>query len=292
MQLIVHYLNSTYETMSQGDDLIVWKKAIPEEAVRFDFLMDGLLSLSSLHLASDSLDSRHKYIGIAMQYQNSGIRNYIATLGNITSENSHALFAYAVITVILTLAFLVVQDEPGELVSIQSLTLMFELLQGVDAINYASGGTLKDGAFKPLFLEFPSEAEPLSADTDVIEALAKLRARARHIARYLEPDRLEVYISGVDQLELAFAGLTTSRYLGPIVAWPAMISNRLLDFFKRDDPMAQLIFLHYGVLLLHANDRWWGRHLGLRFLNDLLVSISSQDAEWYSCTEWVRQQIQ
>jgi len=50
--------------------------------------------------------------------------------------------------------------------------------------------------------------------------------------------------------------------------------------------MARLIFLHYGVLLLHAHDRWWAKGFGVRLVQDLAVSLRMLSSDWASATEW------
>jgi hypothetical protein len=273
--------------MSHGPDLDVWRNVVPEEAVRHNFLMDGLLALSALHLAFENQETRWRYTEIAIHYQNSGLRQYTDALKQITVDNSHALFAYAIITTILALALPGSCQETDVPSCIESLVSMFELLQGISIISQASGGSLRTGKFGLLFREVPLELERPVPAPNVVDAMVNLRKRAGSVAKYVEPGRLEVYLSGIDSLELVFGSVVASKYLGCIMAWPATINGKLLELFKRSDPMAQLIFLHYSVLLLYTHDRWWGRNFGLRIIKGLTASISAIDPEWASCTGWV-----
>jgi hypothetical protein len=288
LHLMIHYINSTCETMSHGPDLTVWKIAIPEEAVRYDFLMDGLLALSSLHLAFKNPGVNRRYAQIALHYQNVGLRRYTNALKHISTDNSHALFAYAVITTVMTLAVPGSHQQMDLPDCITSLVSMFELLQGVRIIGDASRESLRTGKFGPLFREIPLDIERPVAAPNVLNAMLDLRERAGTVAKYVQPDKHGVYLSGIEGLELVFGSVATSNHLGPIMAWPAMINKKLLEFFKQGDPMAQLIFLHYGVLLLYTHDRWWGRSFGLRLIDSLAASLSAIDAEWASWTRWVK----
>lgn len=276
--------------MAQGSDIDVWRKAVPEEAVRYEFLMDGLLALSSLHLAFEKPELRQRYTKIAIQYQNSGLRRYTTALEHITIDNSHALFAYAIIITILALAFPGVCQGPAHPSHTESIASMCELLQGVGLINRVSGCSFRDGKFGKWFQSFPLESKP-PPTSDAASALTKLRERAANVAKYVEPDRHQIYLSGIESLEVIFGLIGELEFLGYILVWPAMISEQLLGFFRRGDPMAQLIFLHYGVLLLQLHDRWWGRNFGIRLIEDLTVSLCAIDREWASWTEWASQHL-
>lgn len=283
---MVHYLNSTCESMSNGPDLSVWSNSIPEEAVRFEFLMDGILALSSLHLTFESSGQFRRYNELALYYQNTGLWRYADALKHITVDNSHALFGYAIITTVMALAVPRLHQRIDVPDYRESLISMFELLQGVRIISKASGDSLRTGHFGTLFRDILLEIERPRPAPDVQDAMNALREQAITVARYVQPEKRGIYISSIDILEWVFGSMATSSHLGPIMAWPAMINEKLVEFFKQSDPMAQLIFLHYGVLLLYIHNRWWGRDFGLRLIEDLTASISAVSPAWAVCTSW------
>jgi hypothetical protein len=73
-----------------------------------------------------------------------------------------------------------------------------------------------------------------------------------------------------------------------VIAWPVTISNKLTDLFQQEDPMAQLIWVHYGVLLLGIDNYWWGKGFGVRLINSVSESLHSTDKEWTTYTQWAR----
>ncbi|OAL52012.1 hypothetical protein IQ07DRAFT_506861 [Pyrenochaeta sp. DS3sAY3a] len=226
-QLLLHFVNFTAETISRGseEELRVWGRAVPEEATQHEFLMDGLLALSSLHFAFEHPDMRARYVEIAIHYQNSGLRRYAEATRHITKANSHAIFAYS---------------------------------------------------------------NPPKPRADAEAALLKLRQRAHDIATYLEPGRLEIYLSSIEHLEGAIRLTKKAAFLRYVMAWPGMIDKQLLEFFKRGDPMTRLIILHYGVLLIDIEELWWGKGYGVRLVEELTASICAINPEWVPWTEWAR----
>lgn len=286
---MIHYMNRTCESMSNGPDLNVWRVSIPEEAVRYEFLMDGILALSSLHLALESPGLSRRYHELALHYQNVGLRRYTDALKDITADNSHALFAYAVMITVMAIANPGFQKQTGDPNYKKSLVNMFELLQGVRIISAAYGESLRSGKFGSLFRDTPLGSERSLTDPDVLKAMNSLRERANTVAKYVRPEIQGTYLSGIENLEIVFEVMAASSHLGPIVSWPAMIDGHLVELFKQGDPMAELIFLHYGLLLLYTHDRWWGKQFGRGLIGELITSISSISLEWASCTTWVRE---
>ncbi|KAF2182750.1 hypothetical protein K469DRAFT_636060 [Zopfia rhizophila CBS 207.26] len=287
LQLMFHYITATCETMTHGpEDMEVWRTAIPLEAVKHEFLMDGLLALSSLHFAFQNPDLRWTYTEIAVQYQNSGLRRFNIALGGITEDNCHALFAFSLIITILAFALPTVSFDKPVLSHSESLVSIFELLHGVGLITRTTEESIKNGKFEALFRHAHLDTMEVAPDDEVASAMLKLRERAGNIAKYVEPDRYQVYISSIESLEINFRCVAIHQYLGGVVAWPVTVSEKLLAFFKQGDPMAQLIFIHYGVLLLHIHHRWWGRDFGVRLIESLTASICAIDSEWACWTEW------
>lgn len=250
--------------------------------------MDGLLALSSLHFAFEHPDLRARYVEIAIHYQNSGLRKYTEATRHITKTNSHAIFAYSVITFIMSLAFATVGQDLFESSYTDSIASSFELLQGVGAVDGVTSEYIQDGYFKVLWRPDPSDEHPPKSRADAEAALSKLRQRAHDIAKYLEPGRLEIYLSSIERLEVAIRLNKKATFLRYIMAWPAMIDKGLVGFFKRGDPMTRLIILHYGVLLIDIQELWWGRDYGVRLVEELIASISTINPEWIPWTEWAR----
>lgn len=286
LELLFYYMNNTVETMSNGPDVEVWRKAIPEEASHHEFLMDGLLALAALHFAGNYPAVRWRYVEYASRYQASALRKYTTALQTVTESNSHALFAYAIVTMILALAFATVHRSGTSSSSIDDMISFFRLLQGVGAVNHVSGAHLSNGPFSALWDLEPGEGESVELRPDAAIALSALVQRAESYAEQECPDRCQVYLSSIERLEHVFRRLETSQNLRHIMAWPSGVQSNLLEFLLDGDPMARLIFLHYGVLLLHAHDRWWAKGFGVRLVKDLAASLRMFSPDWASATEW------
>lgn len=288
LRLVFFYMNYTIETVSNGDDVGVWRDAIPKEASHHLFLMDGLLALSALHFATTQIYAHTRYVGIASHYQGSALRKYTNALHSVTEDNGNALFAYAIITMILALAFTTIHEGTTCTTSTEDMITFSRLLHGIGTVNRVSRAHIRKGPFLALYDFERAEDARSELQPDVANALTELVQRAEKIAQQQYPSRRQVYLSSIEQLDRVFRRPRTSQDLRHIIAWPAVVESNLLQYLDDGDAMAQLIFLHYGVLLLRVHDRWWGRNLGLRLIEDLAASLCALGPDWDSSVKWAR----
>ena len=294
LRLMIHYTTKTYETLSHGrTDDNVWREVVPGEAVLHEFLMDGLLALSSLHFASQNPNLRWQYTEIASKYQSAGLQKYKYALERITNDNGGALFVFSIIVSILALAFPNVcppnvHPAPTHSSHTESITMLLDLLQGISLINSATELSSPQGGFAALFRLHLSSSKELALSDDTVSAFAKLRERTDSLTSAMDIERQRSYALGIESLQEVFRYMNTSRDLARIIAWPVTAGDGLLRLFKQNDLIAQFIFIHYGVLLLHARDRWWGRDTGIHLIEDLSNSLHAVDPEWITWTQWAR----
>ena len=272
------------------EDLLIWREVVPEEAVHFDFLMDGLLALASLHFAYENPESRLQYYELAIRYQNSGLQIYNAALGNITDENRTALFAFSILVNIMAIAFPNASPDSAPSSHTESIMTMLELIRGIGLIHSSAITMHRTGKLASLYRPVPPDAQP---DDETREALERLRQRVHDLfaCESIDENRRSVYLSSIKSLEVSFGCMTVTSHLGRIIGWPASLrspdhSEELMRLFKHGDVMTQLIFMHYGVLLLHTRHRWWGRRTGVSLIEDLAVSVRAAGPDWVVGTKW------
>lgn len=288
LQLLVHYMNATAKTLSIKSDLEVWTKVVPEEASQHDFLMDGLLALSALHFASSDPTGRWRHVEYASHYQASALRKYTLALQSVTERNSHAIFAHSIVTMILALAFTTTHTNAMTVTPVDELTSFFGLLRGVGFVNNVSRTHLREGPFQALWTsDFPQEGK-LQLWPDVANAMEELMRQTERVITAENSDRQQVYLSSIERLDCIFKRLRTSHILRDIIAWPALVDRELLDYLRDRDPIAHLIFLYYGVLLLRAHGRWWGRGFGSRLIEHIATSLCVMSGDFSMSVEWAR----
>lgn len=292
-----HYGTVTYLSMAfTTDQLDLWKTAIPRKAMRHQFLMEGLLSLSASHCAHLEPLASRDYTEAATKYQISGILGYRSALNCINDDNHEAIFAFSIILIILGFGMPSACLERQSLAPLDHITSIFELLKGVAITTQTYGEMIRFGMFKPLFMSVNThsvdDVHRAFAVTvpwrDAKGAMARLRERVDIVTKYVGVDVREIYIWAIEGLELSFSEAELIGGLSRVVAWPILSGRDLIDLLKRKDPMALLLWAHYGVLALVVHNYWWGKDFGVRLIEGLCSTLHSLDPEWMIWTEWAR----
>ncbi|CAA9956730.1 hypothetical protein PTMSG1_00338 [Pyrenophora teres f. maculata] len=288
---MICYMNKTSQTLAHDDeDLVIWREAIPDEAVHHDFLMDGLLAMAALHFAYENPESRLQYTELAMRYQNSSLQVYNKALENINEENCTALFAFSIIVNVMAIAL--PNTIPDSLPSsyTESITTMLALIRGIGLIHSSAVSKHRTGRLASFYRPLPPDLQP---DDETTAALESLRHEASTLlaSKSIEYERHAVYLSAIQSLEVAFGCMKATNHLGRIIGWPASLGSpghceELMRLFNHGDVMTQLIFMYYGVLLLHTRHRWWGRHTGVSLIKELAISVRAAGPNWVVGTQW------
>ncbi|CAN9327829.1 unnamed protein product [Alternaria alternata] len=283
---------SCEESNALMGELVAWTEAIPEEAVQYDFLMDGLLAMASLHFAFYNPDSRRQYTEFAIRYQNEGLQKYNDTLGDINDTNCTALFAFSILINVMAIALPNADPSSANSAHTESLMTTLELGQGIGIIHSKSVTLLTNGKLGSFFRPSPGDLDP---DDETKAALEKLRQHTDSLlhSNSIDEERHAVYASGIRCLGVVFGYMTSSNHLGRVIGWPAMIwpeehREALMRLIRNGDIMALTIFMHYGVLLLHIRHLWWGARTGISLIEDLAISVHAAGPSWGALTEWPR----
>jgi len=291
LQLMVCYMNKTSQTLAHdGDDLVAWRETIPEEAIQHHFLMDGLLAMAALHFAYENPNSRSHYTQVAIRYQNSSLQVYNRHLGNINEENCTALFAYSVLVNLMAIAFPNTSSDSAPSSHTEGIMTMLELIRGIGLIHNSTSSIYRSGKLGSFYRDVPTNIRP---DDETEAALERLRQRSNTLlaSESIDGNRHSVYLSSIHSLEVAFAFTTVSSHLGRIMGWPASLQpsencEKLMNLFKHGDVMTQLIYMYYGVLLLHTRHRWWGQRTGASLIQHLAISVRAAGPDWAVETKW------
>ena len=287
-----HYATVTFATLSNEDspqEADLWKTRLPLMSRDYEFLMDGLLALSSSHLAHLEPSRSQIHTEVAIHYQTCGLNGFKLALGYITEANCHALFAFSILIALLGYSIPAISSDEPIFTPAESLISVFQLLRGVAVITQTREDILREGIFKVLLQPSggPSPGSRRFSLGGLEQAMLKLRERADQVAKYVGPTKHQVHISGIESLETSFEHIDRYRSVGVVIAWP-ILNEEIMLLFQQGDPMAQIILVHYGVMLLYVHDRWWGRGFGIHLINSLAESVRSVDDDWDQFTEWAR----
>ncbi|KAJ9637633.1 hypothetical protein H2204_004782 [Knufia peltigerae] len=242
LELMHHYSTSTYMSCvglrESAATVNAWKRFVPREALKYDFLLYGLLAFTALHIskltrppAEDKsgddktmiMDGGREttmfsapssfYFQKALEYQDEAFQSFRSVLDHITQDNCNAAFAFSVLTTLLVIAVPGFEDgsekDPANK-TMQAVFTMFEFLKGLGSIIDASEEWFYQGPWAHVlvhFHEFQDGKWELSNQDSlqVLRQLSSLNEELNDATDSADNSKFKVNKRAIDNLELCFA---------------------------------------------------------------------------------------
>ncbi|KAJ5478273.1 transcriptional regulator family: Fungal Specific TF [Penicillium desertorum] len=261
--LLDHYRNYTYKTLSCGPETDnALRIIVPQLANQFPFLLHGILSCSSLHLASIDPKNRPYYTIQSIQHADQAAPAFRWATINVDSNNSQAVLAFAFFLVVYALA-----SEPND----QPLFLSKDNNQGEDASSLEWIEILRNGCSMlcPVWAELTtSPLAPFTAlwrddlgvptnpnDPLLITLLSVIPEHNSASTDYY------IYRDSAVKLSQAFAFIercgSPPTIWDVLNSWPMRVSPEYLALLKHNNPGALLLLAHYAILLQPLREEWF-----------------------------------
>lgn len=161
IRLIHQYLTSTCHILAE-DGLSTYHLSIviPQMATTSPYLLDSILALSALHLASLEAENRDYWLDAASRYQSSSCSGLGRVLPEITDRHYEAAFVCSVFILIFATGFPVIslEGDPGDpvsrLVEVRTLlsgtSMLFQRLNEIGAEGELDGWLVVADTEEPL----------------------------------------------------------------------------------------------------------------------------------------------
>ncbi|KAJ5280640.1 hypothetical protein N7478_006012 [Penicillium angulare] len=269
----------------------VWQIQVPQLALQFDFLMNGILALASLHIAA-TLDppASFVYMDTALQHHNLTFAPFRASIDNLTEQNCDAVLAQSIITTVFGIALPRVTAVRGENSNMtENIVVIFELLQGVKNIISVGQSWIK-------LKMYPSEkdlrSDGLSIDDETQVALDRLATLNDETLASIDTEQHRINQDVISHLLHCFTMYTHSGSPGSVLAWVAAMDKEFVDNVRRRQPLALLILMHFGVLLGELNGQWWwAEGSGRALVSELLHNLQPANPRWADSLAWPRRKM-
>ncbi|KMU88571.1 hypothetical protein CIHG_06372 [Coccidioides immitis H538.4] len=295
LELMHKFSTETYKSLSIEDsEEHVWQMVLPRKALGYDFLMNGMLALASLHIATSlSPPAALSYIDTALEYYNMAIAPFRQALDNITPVNCEPVLAHSVITTALGIALpqMTADHEQGSSMT-ENIIFVFELLQGAGNIFKITRSWLREGTIFASKSDFWARPAADRLDDDKELALKRLACLNDDTLDTANPEKHRINQDAISLLHRCFRRFTLSSTIDAVLAWLAMVDKDFVVAVQRREPLPVLILMHWGVLL-HELDgrRWWARNSGKALIFELSTAIEPQGVQWEEALHWPQRSI-
>lgn len=285
LRLIHHYAISTCYSSWNATSVtqsVHLRDIVPALGFEHDFLLSGLLAVSSLHLAL--LNPSDINIASAIKYHTEALRQVQPHLMNVSPNNVGALFSFSCLIASYSFGFHQIQTPSNN--SLKSILEVFTLIRGIRVIVRDGMQWLKKGPFAQSLSINPSNPNA-SLEPKLEAALSKLLQRTSE--HKSDPKSRDVYTAAIALLRQNF--ILASEKPGvkmTALPFPILVSDIFLESLKGEDPLALVIFANYAVLLHWLRGYVWLRGWGKQIVQAVNHIVGT---EWSDCLEGAMQEI-
>ncbi|PLB36606.1 uncharacterized protein BDW47DRAFT_118537 [Aspergillus candidus] len=259
MRLFHHYLTDTYTTLLQanlGPDH--FQMVVPRLAMGAPFLLDSLLALAALHLATREPDDKGTWLEAALKYQNRACSAFSRVLAELTPEESGPAFICSIFIMLCATAYPCISqdshlhafDPLTQVLEVRRLmagcALLFGQLNDVEHVGELRGWLVykNEGAGGPGHIPIPMDPNLVRLKEALHKSLEKLQLAIDK----LDESQRAGYRRACALLQEATARWPMGYPNGGFIAWPVNIDEAFLSCLKDGHWMARVVFLHYGAL--------------------------------------------
>ncbi|KAH6699681.1 hypothetical protein BKA61DRAFT_621522 [Leptodontidium sp. MPI-SDFR-AT-0119] len=260
---------------------------VVQEALKHEYLADSIFALTSLHIASDTIDpvAAASYVSVALQYQNSAVSTFRAALQNVTQSNCDALFlsSISIMACAMVSPLLSTGAHDAAKSTLESILILYDFLNGIISVININRDWLESGPCRDIFRAQRRFDAPRTDETKgQIERLQNLNNAVIGAANPLH----ETYSHAIQQLERCFQEGKTIA-----VGWLVSAGKDFVIELQRGERMALMIFMYWGVLLDRLDEMWWAKYAGKRLVKELCGSFDGYGKEWDEATNWAKMEV-
>ncbi|KAJ5475133.1 hypothetical protein N7539_008199 [Penicillium diatomitis] len=293
LELMLQFTTETYQSLCISDsESVAWQKSVPRLALAHRYLMYGIFSLASLHLATTTTDPirARLYVDAGLEYHSKSLEPFRVALDNLSSENCDAVFAESVVTAAICLALpQLTTGHEIEGMMINNVVTAFQLLQGVKKILVLGRGWIKLKLFVNGDFWRDTSTE---LDQDTQSAFEQLFLLNDQIDSGADQTRHNRHRDIIKHLRHCFMKFLLSPDPAPVLAWLGAVDNEFVNQVQGRSAFPLLILAHWGVLLAKLDGkRWWARNAGRALVDEVMSVLERGNFPWQTCMGWVRRRM-
>jgi hypothetical protein len=292
LELMHKYSTETYQSLCVSEsEITVWQTTVPRLALQHDYLMNGILALASMHIATSAEPAKALlYHDTGLQYYNRSLTPFRNAIDSISPRNCDAVFAHSIVMIAISITAPRLTATKDECSSItENIVILFELLQGVKKILQVSQSWINlelfsQGAFW--------KSEPAELDSDTEAALTLLSALNDEVMIGIYSDQHRINKQVIAHLRHCYGKFARSPDPAPVLAWLAAVEKDFVDSLRCRQPFSLLILMYWGVLLKELDgQRWWAKNSGNALVSELYLALRSGDPRWDKALAWVQRKM-
>jgi len=292
MELLHHYLQTGCLGLRTARNMHLWDVTIPQMSLAHEFLLQGLLAVSALHLSTLQPHRKKELTRRAAISEHLALPKFRDHVSQTKPQNIHAVFAFAGFVVPCILARFGAGDAPlGRLPGVEDEhPHWFHALIGVMDLLRQNWAELEKGPFGSV----------MDSRIDVDHKWSPHDAQFGEVDQILQPTALS---SPKEKIDLATCQLTMNALrdyaavpycpggsmnkMTAVFLWPGWLPKPFLPLLYQQKPEALIILAHYCMLLKNVDSCWYMKGVGTSMLEQISSVLSE---EWRPRIQWALEQ--
>ena len=295
LELMHHYTSSVSQGQlgARGRVVHLWRNYVPQQALKHNFLMHGLLALSALHLAYSNPDSAPRYLQLCDKHQAIALNKFRTILSSdVDPELADALFALASTISVSTMARCTAMSE-SDAMNMDEITELFFLTRGVRDVIHLTYEHIQKG---PMVEMFGGHVYPPDAEVKLPQSVSKELDDIRQmLTQYgLDPEALTHCQSALTDLEeiyrnIVYWNAVSTLETGQVFRWQTMVTTEFVRLIQGRCPPALVILAYYAAGTTAVRTAWYTQNWGECTVRGVGLELDSSMQHW---TVWPMQQIE
>ncbi|KAJ5752569.1 hypothetical protein N7520_009486 [Penicillium odoratum] len=274
-------------------------------ATSYPYLLDSILALTALHLASVETDNRQSWLEAAMRYQSQTCAGLGKVLPEITQQQYEPAFAASVFIMLSVQGFPVISNDSQTVDAFSRVLEVRTLLSG-SAVFFTKltelgiQGELNGWLCIPNTEEnfehpSPSSEEQSEDREQLFDLHKKLMESLNQLGSIIETTTSPhgaIYKVTWQFLHRAIGPWPLIGDYGGIIAFPLFITDEFIALVQDGDWVARILFLYYATAMRLMCHRWYVRDWGRRLVLATLRPLEEIPMMWKDTISWMRQGIE
>ena len=287
LELLHHFTTETCYTLSdRPESHELWRITVPQVAFQHDFLMRGILAISSLHLSCLRAEKQTHWGHLAAKQQDAALSSFRKIMTNMDESNCDAFLALASLIVVYGFESPKSSDSLGMFnYKGQDSDEWLPLIRGVNSIIMSVWPWIKNGRLSGLLHDHVQEPPRTELPSVLSEQLTHLESMCEDASG--GPEVTNAYKAALESLRASFIRMNNRPAYECEVSiaflWPVMIPQEYITMLNEKRPEALVILAYYCVILHHLDDYWWMRGWAMHIISNIHRELEDR---WLYFLQW------
>ena len=273
LKLLANWCTTTYRSFPHdGENERIWRVAVPQDSLRHSALLEGILALSALQLASQNRPASPEQSDLQQAAHTHWTKAHPGLEGEAChSRKSPNYVRFALRSILVVFAFANVQllRLSSQTSALDGFCLLFRELRLSKQAVIDSVDIFREEDMAALATE--REVDPVMPNTSALTIYALRNLNARCDKPGSEGQEMQdIYSQSIDQLALGLSYTAWGSNPGLVgLSWILGIPAGYMDLVAERQPMGLTILAHYCVVLYHLRKHWWMGDFGIQVLEEI-----------------------